>query len=75
MALGVLAHVAAEYIVNLGRTLRFYSDRYGSTMTAEVRLSPPVPCADVAVANLAACPQRERDPFAGVSRELRARGH
>lgn len=35
-ALGVLAHVAAEYIMNLGRTLRFYSDRYGSTMSTEV---------------------------------------
>lgn len=38
MALGVLAHVAAEYIMNLGRTLRFYSDRYAGKLTTEVRL-------------------------------------
>lgn len=36
MALGVLAHVAAEFIVNLGRTLRFYSDRYGNKLSTEV---------------------------------------
>ncbi|ORY56206.1 hypothetical protein BCR35DRAFT_309912 [Leucosporidium creatinivorum] len=35
MALGVLAHVAAEYIMNLGRTLRFYSDRYAGKLTTE----------------------------------------
>ena len=40
MALEVLSQVAAEYIMNLGRTLRFYSDRYGSTMSDEVRLTP-----------------------------------
>jgi hypothetical protein len=43
MALGVLAHVAAEYIMNLGRTLRFYSDRYAGKLTPEVspwRLRP-----------------------------------
>ncbi|KAI5478540.1 transcriptional activator SPT7 [Pseudohyphozyma bogoriensis] len=34
-AVGVLAHVAAEYIMNLGKTLRFYSDRYGSQMSTE----------------------------------------
>lgn len=39
MALGVLAHVAAEYIMNLGRTLRFYSDRYAGKLTTEVSLS------------------------------------
>ena len=27
--------------MNLGRTLRFYSDRYGSTMSNEVCLPPP----------------------------------
>jgi transcriptional activator SPT7 len=41
--LGVLAHVAAEYIINLGRTLRFYSDRYGSKMSTEVSTSSSLP--------------------------------
>lgn len=36
MALDVLAHAAAEYISNLGRTLRFYSDRFGREMAKEV---------------------------------------
>lgn len=39
VAVGVLQHVAAEYMTNLGRTLKFYSDRYGSKMTPEVRKS------------------------------------
>lgn len=34
-AVNVLAHVAAEYIMNLGRTMRFYVDRYGSQMSTE----------------------------------------
>lgn len=38
-ALGVLAHVTAEYMTNLGRTLRFYSERYGDRMSSEVRSS------------------------------------
>lgn len=39
MALGVLAHVATEYMLNLGRTLRFYQDRFGARMApAEVLL-------------------------------------
>lgn len=36
-AVNVLAQVAAEYVMNLGRTLRFYSDRYGDKMPTEVR--------------------------------------
>lgn len=39
MAVGVLAHVAAEYLVNFGRAIRFYSDRYGYKMSTEVSLS------------------------------------
>ncbi|GAA5949495.1 hypothetical protein JCM3765_002680 [Sporobolomyces pararoseus] len=38
MALDVLTHAAAEYISNLGRTLRFYSDRFGSEMSKEQML-------------------------------------
>ncbi|GAA5842039.1 hypothetical protein JCM3766R1_005730 [Sporobolomyces carnicolor] len=38
MALDVLSHAAAEYIANLGQTLRFYSDRYGSDMSKEQML-------------------------------------
>ncbi|GAA5908039.1 SAGA histone acetyltransferase complex subunit SPT7 [Sporobolomyces salmoneus] len=38
MALDVLTHAAAEYISNLGKTLRFYSDRYGSEMSKEQML-------------------------------------
>ncbi|KAM0756159.1 hypothetical protein T439DRAFT_22334 [Meredithblackwellia eburnea MCA 4105] len=34
-AVGVLSHVVGEYITNLGRTLRFYSDRYGAQMSTE----------------------------------------
>ncbi|GAA6035145.1 hypothetical protein JCM8097_006387 [Rhodosporidiobolus ruineniae] len=32
-AVDVLAQLAGEYITNLGRTLRFYSDRYGADLT------------------------------------------
>ncbi|KAL8283696.1 hypothetical protein RQP46_005491 [Phenoliferia psychrophenolica] len=34
-SVNVLAHVAAEYLMNLGRTMRFYADRYGSQMSTE----------------------------------------
>lgn len=39
-ALDVLSHLASEYIVNLGKTLRFYSDRYGADLTPSVRFPP-----------------------------------
>ncbi|GJN91821.1 hypothetical protein Rhopal_004844-T1 [Rhodotorula paludigena] len=32
-ALDVLGHLAGEYITNLGRTLRFYVDRYGNDLS------------------------------------------
>ncbi|GAA6051283.1 hypothetical protein JCM3770_006794 [Rhodotorula araucariae] len=32
-ALGVLGHLAGEYLSNLGRTLRFYADRYSADLT------------------------------------------
>ncbi|BGO92951.1 Transcriptional activator spt7 [Rhodotorula toruloides] len=32
-ALDVLGHVAGEYLANMARTLRFYSDRYGADMS------------------------------------------
>ncbi|GAA5849941.1 hypothetical protein JCM8547_000959 [Rhodosporidiobolus lusitaniae] len=38
-ALDVLAHLASEYMVNLGRTLRFYSDRYAAELTPQQMLT------------------------------------
>ncbi|KAI0325865.1 hypothetical protein GY45DRAFT_1374421 [Cubamyces sp. BRFM 1775] len=35
MALDVLASVTAEYLFNVGRTIRFLCDKYGNKMTAE----------------------------------------
>ncbi|KAI0629579.1 hypothetical protein C8Q77DRAFT_1141217 [Trametes polyzona] len=35
MALDVLASVTAEYMFNVGRTIRFLCDKYGNKMTAE----------------------------------------
>ncbi|RPD57818.1 hypothetical protein L226DRAFT_575970 [Lentinus tigrinus ALCF2SS1-7] len=35
MALDVLSSVAAEYLFNVGRTIRFLCDKYGNEMTAE----------------------------------------
>lgn len=35
-ALDVLTGVAAEFLLNLGRTLRFLCDKYAQTMTPEV---------------------------------------
>lgn len=35
-ALDVLGHVAGEYLANMARTLRFYSDRYGADMSDKV---------------------------------------
>ncbi|GAA5922636.1 SAGA histone acetyltransferase complex subunit SPT7 [Sporobolomyces koalae] len=35
MALDVLTHAAAEYISNLGRTMRFFADRYGAAKSKE----------------------------------------
>lgn len=37
MALDVLASVTSEYLLNVGRTIRFLCDKYGNKMTAEVR--------------------------------------
>jgi len=38
MAIGILAHVATEYVANLGRTLRLYSDRFGARLGPEEML-------------------------------------
>ncbi|KAF8815964.1 hypothetical protein BYT27DRAFT_6482270 [Phlegmacium glaucopus] len=35
VALGVLAAVTSEYLLNVGRTIRFLSDKFGKTMTPE----------------------------------------
>jgi len=35
-ALDVLTGVASEFLLNLGRTLRFLCDKYAQTMTPEV---------------------------------------
>ncbi|EAU92016.1 hypothetical protein CC1G_06003 [Coprinopsis cinerea okayama7 len=35
MALEVLSTVASDYLLNVGRTIRFLSDKYGKTMTPE----------------------------------------
>lgn len=36
VALDVLADVTSEYLLNVGRTIRFLSDKFGKTMTPEV---------------------------------------
>ena len=36
VALDVLADVTSEYFLNVGRTIRFLSDKFGKTMTPEV---------------------------------------
>lgn len=36
VALDVITHVTAEYMMNLGRTLKFYADRQGDKMSSEV---------------------------------------
>jgi hypothetical protein len=36
VALDVLAAVTSEYLLNVGRTIRFLSDKFGKTMTPEV---------------------------------------
>ena len=38
MALDVLASVTAEYLQNVGRTIRFLCDKYGNQMTPEVNV-------------------------------------
>lgn len=40
MALDVLSSVTAEYLQNVGRTIRFLCDRYGNQMTPEVGPHP-----------------------------------
>lgn len=42
-ALDVLQHVAADYLMNVGRTFRFMIDTFGKTMSNEVRLALYVP--------------------------------
>ena len=37
MALDVLADVTSQYLLNVGRTIRFLSDKFGKAMTPEVR--------------------------------------
>jgi transcriptional activator SPT7 len=39
-ALDVLTGVTAEYLLNVGRTIRFLCDKYSATMTPEVIFSP-----------------------------------
>lgn len=36
MALDVLSGILTEYISNVGRTIKFLSDKYAGTMTPEV---------------------------------------
>lgn len=38
-ALDVLAGVTSEYLYNVGRTIRFLSDKFGGIMSAEVGFS------------------------------------
>ncbi|GAA5978534.1 hypothetical protein JCM11641_007977 [Rhodosporidiobolus odoratus] len=38
-SLDVLTHLAGEYLTNLGRTLRFYSDRYGADLAPKQMLT------------------------------------
>ena len=38
IALDVIAGVTSEYLLNVGRTLRFLCDKYAKSMTPEVRL-------------------------------------
>jgi hypothetical protein len=38
VALDVLAGVTSEYLLNVGRTLRFLCDKYSNSMTAEVNV-------------------------------------
>ncbi|SCV68560.1 BQ2448_681 [Microbotryum intermedium] len=35
IALDVMSHVASEYLSNLGRTMRFFADRFGDKMSTE----------------------------------------
>jgi hypothetical protein len=37
VALDVLASVTSEYLLNVGRTIRYLRDKYSRSMTAEVR--------------------------------------
>lgn len=41
MALDVLADVTAEYFHNVGRTIKFLTDKFSGTMTAEVSTFHP----------------------------------
>lgn len=43
VALDVLASVTSEYLLNVGRTIRYLSDKYANTMTAEVCSSAEIP--------------------------------
>ena len=36
LALDVLSGITVEYLANVGRTFRFYLDKYSNTMTSEV---------------------------------------
>ncbi len=38
MALDVLTDVTAEYLLNVGRTIKFLTDKFAGTMTAEVSI-------------------------------------
>ena len=40
VALDVLADVTAEYLLNVGRTINFLTDKFAGTMTAEVSVIP-----------------------------------
>lgn len=37
LAVDVLSGITVEYLANVGRTFRFYLDKYSNTMTSEVR--------------------------------------
>lgn len=36
LALDALSGITVEYLANVGRTFRFYLDKYSNTMTSEV---------------------------------------
>lgn len=46
LALDIITHVTAEYMMNLGRTIKFYADRQGDKMSSEVGLPKPLALLD-----------------------------
>lgn len=80
-ALDVLGHLAGEYLSNLGRTLRFYADRYSTDLSEKVRpllaLTDSSTSSDLEgtpAGHPHAHPLRERHPFALAPVGTRHRG-